>query len=168
MEVVLTSNQIHVNVMRFAKQIDLMYPKEPIVLLAVLDGGIQLTCDIAKALYNYHDRKDIIIETICLKSYSGTERGKIEWIKKLSDNFFEKHTVIVDDINDSGNTIKEIRERLKMKHPKTVISCVMLEREGTMFSSELSGKIVQEGWFVGYGMDDNGRDRHLPYIYKKK
>src|SRR5690606_17203360 len=100
MEVIITSNQIHSNVMRFAKELHSRYPKggDPIVLLAVLDGGMQLTCDIAKALYNYYDRKDVVIETICLKSYSGTERGKIEWIKNLSDNFFDKHVVIVDDI----------------------------------------------------------------------
>jgi hypoxanthine phosphoribosyltransferase len=167
MEVVLTSNQIHVNVMRFAKQIDLRYPKEPIVLLAVLDGGMQLTCDLSKVLYNYYNRRDVFIETICLKSYSGTERGDIEWIKRPSDNFLHKHVVIVDDINDSGNTIIAIKEALKLKHPKSIISCVMLQRENSTLQSELSGRIVQDGWFVGYGMDDNNKHRSLPYIYKK-
>jgi len=138
----------------------------PVVLVCILNGGFMFFSDLVKQI-------DISIEIdfIRCKSYLGRKQGDLVVTKDLETKIKNKHVYLVDDILDSGNTMKAVSKFLSVKEPKTITPVAAIYKESGDFDKVLHilyqpTDSVFDPWYIGYGMDDEkGHNRNLSTIY---
>ena len=138
----------------------------PVVLVCILNGGFMFFSDLVKQI-------DIPIEIdfIRCKSYLGRKQGDLVVTKDLETKIKNKHVYLVDDILDSGNTMKAVSKFLSVKEPKTITPVAAIYKESGDFDKVLHilyqpTDSVFDPWYIGYGMDDEkGHNRNLSTIY---
>ena len=147
-------NQIEKRIHEVAIQIENRYKGEhiPIVLVCVLNGGFMFYTKLTEQLQSLDPECDFIK----VKSYEGKERGDLEIILHSSIDVKDKHVYIIDDIYDSGVTMKSLREYYLGKGAINEIDMPL---------NSLYGFEIHDEWVIGFGMDDEeGKKRSLPYI----
>jgi hypoxanthine phosphoribosyltransferase len=85
----------------------------------------------------------------------------------LKSDVKDKHVLLVDDILDTGNTMKKVYNEVVKKEPASLKTCVFLdkpERRQNDFQADWSGFNIPDEFVVGYGLDYAGRYRQLPYL----
>lgn len=138
----------------------------PVVLVCILNGGFMFFSDLVKQI-----NIPIEIDFIRCKSYFGRKQGDLVVSKDLETKIKGKHVYLVDDILDSGNTMKAVTKFLSVKEPKTVTPVVAIYKESGDFEDVLHilhqpTDSVFDPWYIGYGCDDeHGFNRNLPTLY---
>ena len=109
----------------------------------------------------------IKIDFIQCKSYNDMQQQELEITKDI-DSDIQDHTVfIVDDILDSGNTMKHLKTHLKYHGAKNIFTVTTIHKENVDFPNNYFIYKQPEDvnpWYVGYGMDDKGYNRNLNSI----
>ena len=77
---------------------------------------------------------------------------------------FKKNVILIDDIVDSGLTIKAVVDHLKLKNPKEIKTCCLLHKRKTNVRVDFIGFECPDKFVVGYGMDAAEEYRNLPFI----
>jgi hypoxanthine phosphoribosyltransferase len=137
---------------------------DEIVLVSILTGSIIFLADLIRRL-----PQKLRIEVVAVESYPGratTSQGA-KITGGLAGNIEGKHVLIVDDILDSGGTIRLIRDELRQRRPKSVRSCVLLRKQrpsALETPCEYIGFDIPDVFVVGYGLDYNNYYRNLPDI----
>ena len=138
----------------------------PVVLVCILNGGFMFFSDLVKQI-----NIPIEIDFIRCKSYFGRKQGDLVVSKDLETKIKNKHVYLVDDILDSGNTMKAVTKFLSVKEPKSVTPVVAIYKESGDFDKvyhilHQPTDSVFDPWYIGYGMDDDkGHNRNLSTIY---
>ncbi|MHC4127315.1 MAG: hypoxanthine phosphoribosyltransferase [Planctomycetota bacterium] len=138
--------------------------RDELVLVSVLTGSIIFLADLIR-----HLPQKLRIEVIAVESYPGratTSRGA-RITSGLAGNIDGRHVLIVDDILDSGGTMRLIRDELAKRRPKSVRSCVLLRKQRPSaldIPCEYVGFDIPDVFVVGYGLDYNNYYRNLPDI----
>lgn len=138
------------------------------VFICVLNGGFMFYSDLVKQIGFPFE-----CDFIRTKSYV-TNQSQVKPVvtKDIEINVEDKNIFLVDDILDSGNTMKFLLNHFLTKRPLSINIVTLLTREGTKFENRF-GKVYSPlyiddtSWVIGYGMDDNGLHRNCPYIYTK-
>lgn len=150
-----------------AKKINKDYKNERPVFLSVLNGSFMFTTDLLKQL-----KIECEVSFIKVSSYSGTgSTGKVNELIGLNENLKDRSVIILEDIVDSGNTIKKIIPELKQCDPKQVRIAALFFKPDAFKGSikpDYIGIEVPNDFLVGYGLDYNGLGRNLSDIYKLK
>ena len=112
----------------------------------------------------------IVVDFITTSSYEHSEisTGKVNIISDLREDIEGKDVLIVDDIMDSGNTLKNIKEYLLNKNPKSIKTCVMLDkpcRREVDIVPDYFGFEIEDWFIVGYGLNYGNKYRNIPYIF---
>jgi hypoxanthine phosphoribosyltransferase len=137
---------------------------EPIVLVCILKGSVILLADLCRAI----DRA-VQLEFIGVSSYgAATESsGIVRITQDLTATIKGKHVIIVEDIVDTGLTIKYLLENMKTREPESLSVCALLEKP-TKSKGEVPidflGFSIPDQFVVGYGLDCAELYRNLPYI----
>lgn len=138
--------------------------KTPVVMVGLLNGCFAFYADLVRAM-----PIDVECDFMRVKSYIGKKKqGDIQITKDLETPIKGKHVYLVDDILDSGNTMKAVVEYLEVKHPASISSVTLLTRNNSPFVTKKSYEAftIDDEWVVGFGMDnDKGYLRNLPAIY---
>jgi len=135
-----------------------------IVLVPILTGSIIFVADLMRCLPH-----KIRIGVVTATSYPGrstTSQGAT-LTGELPDDLEGKHVLVVDDILDSGNTIRLVREEIARRRPLSVRVCVLLrkQRPAAMETPcEYVGFDIPDEFVVGYGLDYDDYYRNLPDI----
>ena len=159
-------NQIEKRIHEIATQISNRHKSEhiPIVLVCVLNGGFVLYSKLVEELSSLDPECDFIK----VKSYEGRERRDLEVQLHSSIDVNNKHVYLIDDIYDSGVTMKSLREYYLNKGAINASIVTLIKRainEVDMPLNSLYGFEIHDEWVVGFGMDDEeGKKRSLPYI----
>ena len=138
----------------------------PVVLVCILNGGFMFFSDLVKQI-----NIPIEIDFIRCKSYLGRQQGDLVVTKDLETKIKNKHVYLVDDILDSGNTMKAVSKFLQVKEPKSVTPVVAIYKESGDFNKVFHilyqpTDSMFDPWYIGYGMDDEkGHNRNLGTIY---
>lgn len=140
------------------------YRDEPPVLVNVLKGGVVFLADLIRAI-----KLPIEIDFMEVSSYGdGTQSsGIVRILEDLSHSITDRHVVIVEDIVDTGLTLRYIIDNLETRHPKTVKICTLLDRRGRReveLDLDYVGFVVPDKFVIGYGLDLAQRYRNLPHI----
>jgi hypoxanthine phosphoribosyltransferase len=135
-----------------------------VVLVPILTGAVIFVADLMRRL-----PQKIRINVVTVSSYAGrtTESTGDPIIDVLPQDLHDKHVLIIDDILDSGTTIRRMREEIEALRPKSVRACVLLrkERESAMATQcEYVGFDIPDEFVVGFGLDYNDHYRNLPDI----
>jgi len=135
-----------------------------IVFVCVMNGGFMFYSDLVKKI-----KYPIETSFLKCKSYDGFERKEITLDYIPSTDFEGKTVFIVDDILDSGNTMKYLQSYLHMKGAKQVETVAAVYKENEVFPNTFYIYKQPEGfnpWYIGYGMDDpKGYQRNLDTIH---
>ena len=160
-----SENRIAEEVERLAREIDLAYAGEELVLVVVLKGAVFFAADLARKI-----RVPLLLEFVKLTSYSGmNSTGTVILTKDVDGAITGKNVLIVEDIIDTGLSLSFLRESLEKKQPKTLRICTLIdkkERRQLEINADFVGIECPKGFLVGYGLDLDGKLRELPAIYE--
>ena len=109
------------------------------------------------------------ISFVKLASYQGTtSTGKIKEVIGLNEDLTDRTVVIVEDIIDTGSTMKQMIESLGTRNPKSVHICSLLVKPGKLqvpLNIEYAAMEIPNDFIVGYGLDYDQQGRQLEDIY---
>ena len=140
------------------------YGNEEVVFVCTLKGAVFFACDLMKAY-----KGDAYLEFLRVSSYEGeSSTGKINLKLPLkAENINGKNVIIVEDIVDTGYTLEYIKKYVKDMHPKSLITCTLLDKKARRvvdINPDYSGFVVDDLFVIGYGLDYDQKYRNLPYV----
>lgn len=164
-KIVISEEEIQKRVRELGEEISRDYGEDDVILVSLLKGSFVFTADLARSL-KIKNR----VEFMTTSSYDDKEEssGKVKIITDLKADVDGKHVLVVDDILDTGNTMSEIVKHLKGKNPKSIRTCVFLdkpERRTVEIEADYVGVTIPDLFIVGYGLDYGDYYRGVPYIF---
>jgi len=163
LKVMYEEETIQKRIKEVAEMIDKDYEGEEIVVISVLKGAVFFTVDLVKKM-----QTPIELEVMQVSSYQGTQSTGNVIIKKDLDSSIEgKNVLIVEDIIDTGYTLKYLKEYLQTLNPKTLKIVVLAdkkERRKVDLPIDYTCFEIENKFVVGYGFDVDEKYRNLPYI----
>lgn len=163
--VLISPADIAARVGELATQISRDYAEvEEVILVGVLRGAFIFLADLARRLTV--PRK---VDFIALSSYGSTTetRGAVRLVMDLRVNIAGRHVLVVEDIVDTGHTLRYLLDTLAARGPKSIKSCVLVRKpaaEQVPVTVDYLGFEIPNVWAVGYGLDYQDQFRTLPYI----
>jgi hypoxanthine phosphoribosyltransferase len=164
----LNRHEIDAAVQSLANQINQDYAGKQIVLVAVLKGAIVFVADLVRHLTIDHE-----VEFVRLSSYgkARTSSGTVTILKDIQADIRGKHVLILEEIIDSGRTLRFLFDRLKASGPASVEIVTLLDKESKRVVEipvKYVGRKIDDQFLVGYGLDLEEHCRNLPDIYYLK
>jgi len=163
--VLISEEHIQSRVAELAAQVSADYgDKGDIILIGVLKGSFIFLADLSRKLSIPRT-----IEFIAVSSYgnTSTSTGAVRLVMDVRGNIENRHVLIVEDIVDTGHTLKYLIGVLEAHRPASIKTCALLHKAHAAevdISIDYVGFDIGEEWVVGYGLDFAERDRTLPYI----
>lgn len=163
-EVLFTEDQIKEKVKELAAQIDRDYAGKKVLLVCILKGSAVFLADIIREI-----KTEVEIDFMAVSSYGHATKssGVVRILKDLNNDIEGKDVVIIEDIIDTGVTLKYLWDYLKARSPKSLKVCCLLdkpERRTADIKSDYTGFEIPDYFVVGYGIDYADRFRQLPFI----
>ena len=162
-KVLYEESEIQKRIKELAEEIDDFYKGEEVIVISVLKGAVFFTVDLVKKM-----KTPIILDMIQVSSYQGTEStGNVIMKKDLGIDIEGKKVLVVEDIIDTGYTLKYLKEYLESLNPKEVKIAVLLdkaERRKANIQVDYTGFVIPNKFVVGYGFDIDDKYRNLSYI----
>ena len=163
-EILFNEKQIDEIITKLASKINKDYENcEDIpILICVLKGAAPFMHDLIKKL-NFPMKLDYIQ----LSSYNGTSStGVIHLKKDVSENITNKRVIILEDIIDTGRTLKYLKELLEHRGANVKIVTLLDKPEGRIveIKPDYSGFTIPNEFVVGFGLDYEENYRNLPYV----
>ncbi len=165
LEVLIPHSDIQQKVKQLADHIKNDFQGEKILAVGILKGSFMFFADLVREL-----GEGVYVDFMQVSSYKdGMESsGELTFIKDLSQDISGKNVLIIDDIIDTGYTLKKLVETLKDRNPKSLKTCVLLdkkERRKVEYSPDYIGFEIPDKFVVGYGLDWAEEGRTLKDIY---
>lgn len=163
-EVLLSEEEISQRCRELGKQITEDYQdKEAPILVSVLKGSVMFLTELAKRI-----ELDVELEFMCLSSYHGTEStGEVKIVMDLGKSIAGKNVLLIEDIVDTGLTLKEVKKLLVNKGASDVKIVSLLDkpsRRKVEVSADYVGFTIPDEFVVGYGLDFDQKYRNLPFV----
>ena len=137
--------------------------KDP-VLVSLLKGALPFLADLMR-----HVQIPLSLDFLEVSSYgAGTESsGVVRILKDLAQPIADRHVLVVEDIIDTGFTLRYVMEHLEQQKPASVRLCTLLDKPARRIvpiEVHYRGVEIPDRFVVGYGLDYNERYRNLPFI----
>ena len=163
-EILLTEAEIQEICETLGKKITEDYSDKPLVCVGILKGSIMFMADLIKRIDTH-----LAIDFMDVSSYhGGTEStGEVKILKDLGASIEGKDVLIVEDILETGTTLKSITELLKSRRVNSLEIVTLLDkpnRRKAQIEAKYVGKQIPDEFVVGYGLDYAEAYRNLPYI----
>jgi hypoxanthine phosphoribosyltransferase len=164
--ILITKADLEARVHQMAEEIVASYPasQEKITIVTILSGAVIFLADLIR-----HMPIKMEIGLITVSSYSGatTQSRGAKLMKDLRVDVRDRDVLIVDDIFDTGGTLRLVQGRLAERHPRSLKTAVLL-RKPTKNPPDVTvdfvGFDVDDKFVVGYGLDYNDHYRNFPHI----
>ena len=165
MEMLLTQTQIAQKTYKIAYEITQDHKKSgnelPPVFICILNGGFMFITDLVKQV-----DLDMEIDFIRAKSYNGKDNsGGVKITKGIETDLKGKRVYLVDDLIDTGETVKELLFYLEDYRPQEIKVVTAFHRRDNPHPVDFYACEVGDEWLVGYGLDDNRLKRNLTNLY---
>ena len=162
--VIISKEQIDKKLRFLSKELIKDYKEKDWTIIAVLNGSLVFLSDLIR-LMPYPMRLD----TINASTYgnSTTPKGETTILSPFKSDIEGRDVLIVDDIIDTGNTLSKVIGDTRRYCPKTIKSCVLLnrpDRRVNSFDPDYYCFEIGNDYVVGYGLDYDNKYRNLPYI----
>ncbi|EEI19810.1 hypoxanthine phosphoribosyltransferase [Lentilactobacillus hilgardii] len=164
LKVLYSIEQIDEACKRLGKQIQKVYADKVPVVIGVLKGATFFMSDIVRQADTYME-----IDFIDVSSYHGTTQssGKVDLVTDISTDVFGRDVLIIEDIVDTGRTLKFLMDNLTKRGARSIKVCTLLDKPAgrqVEANSDFIGFEVPNEFVVGYGLDYDEKYRNLPYI----
>ncbi len=165
--ILVSTEEIKTRVKELADQISKDYADvEQIFLIGILKGAFIFLADLCRELKIPH-----VVDFMAVSSYGKTANtGAVRLIMDLREPIDGQHAIIVEDIADSGKTLKYLYQVLQWHNPASLKTCVLLRKNRDNLDVPINylGFVIPNAWVVGYGLDYADRYRTLPFIAELK
>lgn len=153
--------RIQKRIRQMARQIRQDFPGEPLLLVGVLKGAVLFLSDLARQITG-----EVTFDFIAVSSYGKDSRssGQVKLYKDLDHSIEGKTVIVVEDILDTGLTLRYLLRILQQRKPKNLRVAVLLdkvERRQTEVHADYVGFSIPNEFVVGYGLDYAERYRNL-------
>lgn len=161
-KVIITREEISNKIAELATQLRKDYREKNPLLIGILKGSFVFMSDLVRAM-----NIPVEIDFVRLASY-GTSKdssGKVKLIKDVETPIKDRHVLVVEDIIDSGLTVRFILDHLSLHKPASLKFCVLFDkpsRRKVEVPIDYVGFTVPNAFVVGYGLDWNEKFRYLP------
>ncbi|MBO8127731.1 MAG: hypoxanthine phosphoribosyltransferase [Peptococcaceae bacterium] len=167
-ECLISAEQIQDKVRQMGAVISRDYQGKDLVVVGILKGSVLFLADLIRYI-----TVPLSIDFVAVSSYgaSTTSSGVVRILKDLEESIEGKHVLIVEDIIDTGLTLKYLLENLWARNPADVKVCVLLdkpERRKVDVKIHYQGFSIPDKFVVGYGLDYNEHYRNLPGVWTLK
>jgi hypoxanthine phosphoribosyltransferase len=137
-----------------------------LLVIAILKGSFIFAADLIRALHEAGSSPHV--EFVFISSYgSGRTSGAVKVLRDIEHSVTGRDVLLIDDILESGKTLKFTRELLLSRGAKSVSIAVLLDkraRRQTDIEADFVGFTCPDCFVVGYGMDDAHAFRELPFV----
>jgi len=152
-------------VLELGERINADYRGRPVVLVGILKGSFVFLADLVRTL-----TLDVTVDFVVLGSYGAgtTASGEVKMLKDLSAPIEGKDVLVVEDIVDTGITLKYFTDILRRREPKSLAICALIDKKARRevdIDVDYVGLEMEDGFIVGYGIDCNEQYRNLPEIW---
>src|SRR3989338_249689 len=162
-EVLITSQEIQKRVEALGAELSKDYKGKELVVVGVLKGAFLFMADLVR-----HIEVPLACDFLRVASYENNENtGTVRMDLDMTQPVKGKDVLLVEDIVDSGNTLKALLAHMKGKEPASLKVCSLLFKDvGTHMKNHIDyvGFTIPQKFVVGYGLDDLGLYRSLPYV----
>ncbi len=164
LETLLSASAIDARVRELAARIQHDYHGLPVTVLGVLKGSVFFLVDLLRCI-----DMPIRLEFVRAASYGAgtTSSGTVEITGFDASLVAGRHVLVVDDILDSGRTLRAIADRIAHARPASVKTCVLVDKRkvrAVEFEADYKAFEIDDVFIVGYGLDHAEQHRNLPYI----
>ncbi len=159
--VLFDQEQVQARVRELGEQVSLDYAGKEPVLVGVLRGVVVFMADLMRMI-------DLPLQIEFMEiSHYGEREESIDVIRDVMTELKGRHVLVVEDIVDTGLTLRYLLEHLEAKGPASLKVCTLLDKSVRRMADipiEYVGFEVPDEFVIGYGLDYGGRYRNLPYI----
>ncbi len=163
-KVLFTQEEILKRAKEIAEEIDKDYAGEEVILLCTLKGSLLWVADVMKNL-TVNTKLDFISASSYGASKTSSGVVKIKFDPEI--NMYNSNILVIEDIVDTGNTLKYVIAKLKERGPKSIKVCTMLNKQARRtadLEADYVGFEIPDLFVIGYGLDFDQKYRNLPYI----
>ena len=163
--VLFSKEEISSAVSRIASLINEEYKGEEVIFLPVLNGAFMFATDLVKEI-----TLKCSIDFIQCSTYEDgvSSTNKFVMKKDLSKTIEGKNVIVVEDILDSGYTLKNLVAYLKSKNPKSVKTAVFMDKKARrtedITADYVAVELNEDAFVIGYGLDYAEKYRNVPYV----
>ena len=163
-DVVVSEDELQSRIAELGKEITADYSDRAPLLVGVLKGAFVFMSDLARRI----DRP-VEVDFMAVASYGSSTKtsGIVRIVKDLDLDLVDRHVLIVEDIVDSGLTLRWLRRNLAARNPASIEVCALLVKEGLQREDpdiKYVGFRIPPDFVVGYGLDVAERHRNLPEV----
>ena len=162
--ILLSGDEIAERVTKIAETITRDYAGESVLMVGILRGAVVFFAELVKKI-----DLDLRFDFMVVSSYGSStdSSGEVRIVKDLSQPIEGMNVIIVEDIIDTGYTLKNLMKLLRTRNPKSLKICALLDkpsRRKVELEGDYVGFKVPNEFVVGYGLDYNEKYRNLPDI----
>ena len=163
-KVLITAEEIDAKLAEMGAQITKDYEGRDLLMIGILKGAFVVLADLAR-----HVRLPVETDFMAVSSYHGGNHssGVVRILKDLDQEIEGRNVLIVEDIIDTGHTLKYLLRTLAVRKPATLSLASLLIKddvERPHFDIQYEGFHIPNEFVVGYGLDYDEKYRNLPYI----
>lgn len=164
-EVLIPADALQKRIADMGAEISQDYKGKELLMVCILRGGVMFLTDLMRNISIPH-----MIDFMAVSSYgvgARRSRGQSRITLDINTDIHNMHVLLVEDIVDSGFTVKAVLELLSARQPKSLKVCVLLdkaERREVEVAIDYRGFVIPDKFVFGYGLDADEYYRNLPFI----
>jgi len=163
-KILISKADLKKRVAELGRQITEDYNGKDLLIIGIFKGAVPFLADLIREI-----KIPLRYDFMAVSSYGASTRssGAVRILKDLDTSVEDKHVLIVEDIVDTGLTLKYLKENLARRHPLSLKIVTLLdkpERREVEVQPDYNGFIISNEFVVGYGLDFNELYRNLPYV----
>src|ERR1700749_1711333 len=139
------------------------FSRREMVVVSLLSGTVMFLADLMR-----HLNLPMRLDFIGVSSYGlGTESGELVFTKELRLDVRGRDVLLIDDILDTGRTLRHVLPKLRVLKPRRIKVCVLLDKPSRRVEkiyADYAGFEIPDYFVVGYGLDFAERYRNLPFV----
>lgn len=164
-QILFSADQIQVGISELAQKLNMQYQQQNVVVISILKGSLVFFADMIRLL-----KFPFVCEFIKVSSYHNDRKssGCIDLELDVTLSLTNKHVIVFEDIADTGLTLQFLKNHLLEKKPASLRVCALLQRAArqSILQTVIDDVVFHIGdeFVIGYGLDDKGFGRGLPYL----
>ena len=158
----LSEQELDAGVRKLADSINETYDGSPLTIIAIMTGSIVMLADLIRLL-----KMPLRVGVVQARSYEGTQRGDLRINADLMPDIRDRQVLLIDDIFDTGHTLKRVVELMQEMNPTSMRSAVLLRKTGRQevaTEPDFVAFEIPDEFVVGYGLDYEDEYRNLPFL----
>lgn len=161
--ILITDKMLARRIAELGREIERDFEGRDMVVVSLLNGTVMFIGDLIR-----HLSHPLRLDFMGVSSYGkGTESGDLVFTKELRLDVKGRDVLLVDDILDTGRTLRRVMEKLCLLGPKRIRTCVLLDkaaRRVEKVNADYVGFAIPDKFVVGYGLDFAEKYRNLPFV----